>query len=513
MSVESVALSESGEPRPSTGSVDRLLLNGMAWTAVMRWSAQVVSWVGTAFAARLLGPGDYGLVAMAMLAIGFTRMVEDFGMDAVLVQDRTIDGDRQARLGGLILIAGLTFSLGFIVLAAPIAGFFKEPQVAMIVSVLGLLLITDSIQVIPRALLQRDMQFRRLALLQFIQVLATQSILVAGAYLGWGVWALVFNTLGGAIVVTLVLIAWRPFKVRWPHGLAQLTAPLLQGWRILASRFAWYAYTSADNIVIGRMLGKDALGVYGFASTFSTMVTQEIASVLGRVVPGVFSAVQHLREELRRYFLTLTELLCYLSLPVSIGTALIADLMVELVLGPQWDAVAAPLRILCIYAVFYASQVLVGHLLLWTGRFRANMWCSVLAATLMPAGFYLGARWGGLEGVAWSLVFVFPIVNLPAFVISFRAIGIDGWRWFGAFAPALASCIVMAGTVIALRSVLSNELPLLVYTAGCIAGGAIAYLVALLVFFRARMAAMWEFLKAIRGKDSPAALEPSAAVS
>src|SRR4051812_3370866 len=87
--------------------IDRLLIGGMAWTAILRWSAQIVSWVGTAMAARVLTPGDYGLIGMAMLAIGFLRLVEDFGMDAVLVQDRTIEGSRQAQVAGLILATGL----------------------------------------------------------------------------------------------------------------------------------------------------------------------------------------------------------------------------------------------------------------------------------------------------------------------------------------------------------------------------------------------------------------------
>lgn len=178
----------------SQSVLDRLLLSGMAWTAILRWTAQIISWVGTAFAARMLNPGDYGLVGMAMLAIGFVRMVEDFGMDAVLVQDRTIDGLRQARLAGLILLAGILFSVAFMVLSVPIAGFFKEPQVAVLITALSLLCIADALQVIPRAVLQREMEFRKLAGLQFVQVLATQVILVTGAWLGWGVWSLVFNS-------------------------------------------------------------------------------------------------------------------------------------------------------------------------------------------------------------------------------------------------------------------------------------------------------------------------------
>lgn len=478
-------------------ALDHLLVDGMAWTAALRWSAQAISWVGTAIAARLLTPGDYGLVSMAMLAIGLVRMVEDFGMDAVMVQDRSIDGVRQARLAGLILLTGFALCLAFIVLSGPVAMFFHEPQVASLITALSLLCIADALQVVPRALLQRQMEFRKLAILQFVQVFATQVVLVSAAWLGWGVWSLVFNSLGGAVAGTVLLIAWRPFSIRWPRDIHTLAQPLLQGWRILASRFAWYAYTSADQTVAGRVLGKDALGTYSFAMTFSTMISQEISSVLSRVVPGVFSTVQNRQEELRRYFLTLTELLSCVSLPVAFGMIVTADLVVALVLGPQWTAVVVPLRILSLYAAFYSCQVLIGHLLLWTGRFRANMWCSVLAATLLPAGFYIGSRWG-LAGIAWTWVIVFPLANLPAFVIAFRVIRINGRAWLGAFAPSLAASLVMTAAVVALRAVLPATLALPVDLAACVLTGAIVYIAVMLLGFRARIRAIWNFLRVIR---------------
>jgi teichuronic acid exporter len=373
----------------------------------------------------------------------------------------------------------------------------------MLVGSLGLLCIADALQVIPRATLQREMEFRKLAWLQFIQVAATQFVLVAGALMGWGVWSLVFNSLGGALVATLLLILWRPFKVQWPRDIAQLAMPLMQGWRILVSRFAYYGSTSADQVVIGRIFGKDALGAFSFAMTFSTTVSQEISSVLSRVVPGVFSTVQHRQDELRRYFLVLTEMLCYVALPVSIGTAVTADLVVAIVLGPQWDAVVAPLRILCLYSAFYSCQVLVAHLLLWTGRFRANMWCNILAGVALPVGFYVGARWG-LPGVAWVWVIGYAIVTLPALLISFRAISINTWQWLHAYVPALVGCAVMAAAVIALRLVLPATLPLPFYAAACILVGAAAYVGVVLLLFRRRLAMVWDFLKVIRSTDAVA---------
>ncbi len=168
----------------------------------------------------------------------------------------------------------------------------------------------------------------------------------------------------------------------------------------------------------------------------------------------------------------------------------------------------APLRILCIYAAFYSCQVLVGHLLLWTGRFRANMWCSVLAATLLPAGFYVGTRWG-LSGIAWVWVIGFPLVNLPAFVIAFRAIGINGWQWLNAFVPALVGCAAMVGAVLATRAVLPATLPLPIYTVACVGLGIMAYLATLLLLFRKRLLAVRYFLNVIRRKDAGAELPDS----
>lgn len=482
-------------------ALDRQLVTGIAWTAFFRWSAQIISWTATAVAARLLVPGDYGIVSMAMLVVGLVRMVEDFGLDSILVQDRSIVGDSQARLAGLIILVAATASAGIALLAQPIAVFFREPKVAAVVSVLGTLTLIEALQVVPRAALQRELKYRRLGWAQFIQVAVTQSVLLLGAFLGWRYWTLVSSHLAGAVAVTLFLIAWHPYSLRWPRNIFQLAKPLLQGWRVLASRAAWYAYSSADQTIVGRILGKDALGAYSFATTFSTTISQEISSVVSKVVPGVFSSVQDRRDELRRYFLILTEMLAYVTLPVSFGLAITADLVVQIVLGPQWDAVIAPLQLLCIYAAFYSCQVLIGHVLLWTGQFRANMWLSVLAATGMPVAFYIGAQWG-LVGVAWAWVIALPLLTVPALVIAFRTIRIGIWAWLNALWPGLAACLVMVGAVLALRTVLPVALPLPAYTAVSVATGGFVYAAVLWLFYRRRVLGILEFVRAIRPRTA-----------
>lgn len=484
-------------PPSPTESLDRSLASGIAWTAALRWLSQIVSWLGTLYAARLLSPGDFGLVSMAMLAIGLARITQEFGLDALLVQDRGIAGERYARLAGLLLLLGAGLATLFVLLAPLVAGFFGEPIVRDIVIGLAPLFLFDAVQVVPYAELQRNLQFRRLAIVGFVQVAVTSAALVAAVLADAGLWSLVASKLAGEAVVTVLLLAWRPYSVRWPRDIASLADPLAQGWRILASRIAWYAWSNADQTIIGRLLGKDALGAYSFAATFSTLAQQEIGAVVTKVVPGVFSEVQARTPELRRYFLLLTELITLATFPMAIGLALTADLLLPLVLGDKWIAVVAPLQILCIYSAFLSSQTLISHVLMWTGQFRTQMWCSVLAGVVMPLVLLAAARFG-IEGIAWTWTLVFPIVSVPAFYFAFRTIRISSRDWIASLTPAAVGCMVMIAAVILLRSVLPATTSPWTPAVASVACGALAYPLTLWFLFAARVRAMYAFALSLR---------------
>jgi teichuronic acid exporter len=474
--------------------IDRSLVSGIAWTALLRWLAQVVSWAGTLVAARILAPADYGLIAMAMLPIGLVRMVEDFGLDAVLVQDRTIDGTGQAKLAGFALLLGGALAAIFFAAAPLFANFFKEPSVAIAIQWLCLLLIFDSLQIVPRALLQRELAFRRLAFLTLVQVVATQAALVGAAMSGFGYLSLVFNSLAGGAAVTILLLWWKPYPVRFPHGIRTIAGPIFQGWRLLMSRAAWYAYSNADQTVIGRVIGKEALGAYSFATTFAYLPTQEISPIVSKVVPGVFAEVQNDKPRLRRYFLMLTEFTTLLTFPAAVGLALIADVLVALALGPKWSAVTGPMRILCIAVTFNAAQMLISHVLLWTGRFRANMWCSILAAATLPIAFLIGARYG-LEGVAWAWAVALPIVNMPAIVIAFRVMQLEVRPALAALMPASVACVFMTIGVLLAREVVPQYLPNYIRFGALVSVGFVTYVAALWLLYRRRVLALWSVVR------------------
>ncbi|HZF16516.1 MAG TPA: lipopolysaccharide biosynthesis protein [Steroidobacteraceae bacterium] len=489
----------------ATDELDRSLVSGIAWTAALRWVAQAVSWAGTLYAARILTPGDYGIAAAATLPIGLVRMVEDFGLDAVLVQDRRIEGQARAQLAGFALLLASGLAIGFFVAAQPIAAFFKEPLVATAIQLMCPLVLLDALQIVPRALLQRELAYRRLAILGFVQVCVTQVALIVAARAGLGYQSLVFNTLAGGTIVTAVLLYWRPYALRMPRDWRAIAAPIAQGWRLLMSRAAWYAYSNTDQTIVGRLLGKELLGAYSFATTFANLPIQEITSAFSRVVPGVFSTVQHDRAQLRRYFFVLTEVIALLAIPSAVGLALVAEPLVALALGPQWAAVVAPLRILCAAAAFTAVQVLVSHVLMWTGRFRANMWCTFLAAAALPGALYFGAGFS-VAGVAWAMAIGLPIVNLPAIVIAARIMQASPRLWLRALLPAILCSAAMAAGVLAEQSTIARGLSTALSLTVQIATGAAIYVAALLIFYRERVLALVAF---VRGTPAASPVEAS----
>jgi PST family polysaccharide transporter len=494
-----------GDTATVTGSqaLDRSLVDGIAWTAVLRWIQQIVSWAALLYAARVLQPSDFGLIAMARTAIGLARLAEDFGLDTVLLQDRGLEGERRARLAGFALLLGAGLMILFIGLALPLANSYGEPAVASVVIALSFMFILDALQILPRAMLQRHLQFRRLALVGFAQGVVTSGVLVLCVFSGLGFWSLFLNTLAGGIASTVLLLWWEPYRVAWPRELRTILGPILQGWRVLVSRIAWYGYNNLDQVVIGSMLGKDRLGAYGFAGDLAKQPMEEITSVVSRVAPGVFINVQNNMPAMRRYFLILTEFLTYLVFPVGAGIALTADYVVELVLGPQWRAVVEPLRILCLYAAFLSSQTLVAHILLWTGQFRALMWCSLLTVAMLLPAFWFGAKIGGLVGVAWMWTIVFPLSNIPPLVIGFRTIHIRFSDWFRTMTPALVACAVMTAVVLTVRFEVSRSLSPWLGLGFEAAAGALAYVATLWLLFRSRLMMIIDIVRSVRKGPTP----------
>lgn len=490
----------------SRSTLDRSLVHGLAWTGATKWATQLVTWAASLLVVRWLAPSAYGLVGMALVFIGFMQLVNEFGLGAAVVRQRDLTEQQIAQVGGLALLVGCALCALSAGVAGWIAVFFNSPPVRAIVLAFGLQFPIGALQVLPRSLLQRDLNFRRVALTDGVEPVVTAGVTLTLAALGYGYWALVFGPLAGRVVSTTLFWSWRPHRIAWPGRIGTIAGAVTFGWQIVVARVAWYAYSNADFAVVGRVLGNTALGVYTIGWTIGSIPVERISSLLAGVAPGVLSAVQHDQAALRRYMVRITEGLSLITFPAAVGIALIADLFVDVVLGSQWHPAIWPLRILALSAALRSISALPSQIAIATGHSKRNMQLSLMASLMLPGLFYLATRWGP-AGVATVWLLGHPLLVMPWFLgYAWHLTGMRASAYARALGPATGATAVMALAVLAVRALTppqstgaALQLALAVAT-GSVVYGAIVY-----VRYRDRVRGLWRLLRP--GRDGASSVQ------
>ena len=462
----------------------------------MKWATQVVTWASTVVVARILTPEDYGLLAMSTVFLGLITMLSEFGFGSAVVVLRGLSEDQVAQLNTAAALFGL---VGFVIGCAaawPLSTFFDAPPLVAITVVMSAGFIITGFQVVPQALLQRDLRFKQLALIQGVQALVASSAAVLFAIAGLRYWTLVLGSLLSLMVHAGAIVALRPQGFGVPR-LREIAPALRFSWRILAQRLAWYAYNRADIMIAGRVLGSRALGAYSIAWSLANIPIEKVTVVVTRVTPAFFAAVQQDPAALRRYLLRITEGLSLMVVPATVGLALVTPDLVPLVFGDKWLAVIAPLQLLAMYASVRSVVTLLPQILNVIGESRFVMLNNVLALCVLPPAFYLASR-EGTVGVAAVWAGLYPLVTIPLYSKVFRLLDLSPLAYARALWPALSSCLLMGLAVLAVRALLPVDLPLAVRVAAQVGAGGAVYAATALHLHRARVLAFVRLIKDVR---------------
>lgn len=466
----------------------------------MKWVTSLLTWGVTLVIARLLTPDEYGLFGMAMVFIGFAQLASEAGLVATIVQAPELDESYAARLGGLALMLAVAIAAFSVGISSLLAVFFREPAVQMIVMALSLMFILRGVQVLRRGLITRALRFHQIAWIDAAEAVMTSLATLGYALLGWGYWALVGGALTGLATGTVLSVVLYPHRIELPRHINEFSGSIRFGAHVFGGQVAWYAYTAADFVVVGRMLGATALGAYTFAWVIAGIAVERLAAMTGRVVPAVFAAVQQDKAALRRYVYRLTEGLALVTMPACIGIALVADLIVVVGLGEAWVAAIAPMRILAVYAAFRCLAVILPHVLVYTGHARQSMHYNIIALLVLPPLFIAGASVAGASGVAWAWLIGYPLLTAFTYLRYLRkSISLSMTQYLGSLGAALGATGVMTAAVLGVRAVLPEAVPSPLVLTILVATGALAYGGVVFALHRKRLA---EMLRLLRSPDS-----------
>jgi|SoiMethySBSTD1v2_1073268.scaffolds.fasta_scaffold02057_7 O-antigen/teichoic acid export membrane protein len=390
------------------------LANSLFWTAWSRAVLQGLSLISTLVVARLLSPGDYAVMALATLCVSVLITIVGLGMGSAIIQYRDLDRSQLNSCFWLTIGASIIGYLLLYALAPAIAAWFEQPPLTSVVRVLALLLPLAAARTVPDALLRKDLALDKVSQVEMAAAAFASPLVFFLALAGAGVWALVAGLLGASFIQTLMTMR----LARWVAGFR--LAPLHPGGVFsfglasVGTQLCWLVYDQADTIILGKMVGGTALGLYALAKQLATMPTEKISTVATLITSAVMAQLQSDLPALRNHFLRTIRLTGWLTVPLTVGIAAAAQDLVSLALGPKWLPLVPILQAVSPYVAFRSLAVLLPPALLAKRRASLLLRYNLALLAIMPLAFYAGAVLAGAVGVAsaWSLVYPFFVLFL-----------------------------------------------------------------------------------------------------
>ena len=270
-------------------SIGSRVLQGIAWKASSQVILQITRMVVALLLARLLTPHDWGLAGMVILFAGFTIVFTDNALGTALIQRRDVRDEDKSTVFWFSAAVGLALAVVGVLVAAPLADFYDEPDVRWLFVAFSVGFIVNALGTTQMALLVREMQFRRLELRQMAATIVGAVIAISIALAGLGAWAIVGQLLGEAVTSTVLLWLLTPWRPSFVFSTASFRRLGGFAGNVFAQNIVWQSARSLSGILIARVLGAAALGMYTLATTVILTPFVRIAAPLQQVFLPAFS--------------------------------------------------------------------------------------------------------------------------------------------------------------------------------------------------------------------------------
>lgn len=363
--------------------------------------------------ARLLDPTDFGLLGMVTAFTGVLSLFRDFGLSAVAVQLPSISEAQSSTLFWINLLVGGLLSLITVASAPAVSGFYHQPQLLLVTVIVATGFLMNGASVQHSALLQRQMRFRALALIDVIALIVSIAVAISTALAGCGYWALVAMTL--CVPATTTIGLW--LASGWVPGLPSrgigLRSMMRFGGTLTLNGFVVYVASNFDKVLLGKFWGAEVLGIYGRAYQLIRIPTDSLNSAVGEVAFAALSRLQDDAQRLKSYFLKGYSLVLALTVPLTVVCGLFAGDLVRVLLGPKWLQAIPIFRLLAPTILVFAIANPLGWLLIALGLVGRGLRIGLVIGPLMIASYFVGLSHGP-RGVAFAYSTIMVLWVVPA---------------------------------------------------------------------------------------------------
>lgn len=407
------------------------------WSLLIRSGIRGVGFVRNIVLARLLSPDDFGLFGITLVVLSIMDRFSNTGLQSALVQKRTDIKDHLSTAWTVQALRGVFLSLILVSFAPYIGGFFDEPRAVPLIQVLGLIVFLQGLQNPGVLYYKRELDFRPQFIQRFGGTLSDLFVSIIFALIWQNVWALMLGLTIGSIARLIFSFTLHPFRPRIRIEISKARELGRYGrWVFLNNALFFLAYRG-DNLIVGKMLGAPALGVYMMAYSISEVVTVEVSRLMTEIAFPAYSRIQERKELLQRAFLMSVELTVAIAVPVTCMLILLAKPITDLLLGSRWTPVAAVLPFLAIAGCMRALISTGGVVFNATGKPMYTFLTSLVGVGVTYALIFpLMSRYG-LAGVAVAVAAGQIAMLFPFFAYTRQTLGLSTIAVVRRMGPAL----------------------------------------------------------------------------
>jgi O-antigen/teichoic acid export membrane protein len=355
--------------------------------------------------ARILSPKEFGLLAMVSVFIAVGTLLTDSGFGIALLRLVSPTPQQCASVFYFNLAVSVFCAAILCAASGAIAAFFRTPELRLVVCAMSLALVFNSLGLVQTVMLTRLLNFRDQARATVPAAAVSGVVAVFLACFGWGVWALVVQSLLSSLLRSIVLWwlnSWRPqtrFSLEAMRGLFGFSC------RLLASGGLDMAFNQMYPLIIGRLYEPRQLGLYNLAQQFQQVPVTIVTSVYSRVNFPMMSAAQENASQLVQVFWQALQFLSAAIVLIMCCLFVSAEDVVVLLVGPQWRDCIPYLRIMCLLGLLLPVHLINLDILKVKGRSDLFLRLEIIKKALGVAALLVTWRFG-VKALLWGQVAV-----------------------------------------------------------------------------------------------------------
>jgi O-antigen/teichoic acid export membrane protein len=436
-------------------SIGSRTVTGIAWLTIARIVSAVFAFLTTVVVARILTPADFGLVVIGTTVSTIIASISAMSLAEAVVQHPNPTRDVLNTAWTCNLIRSVIIAALCATLAYPVAGFFEDERIVPI-----LLMLATGVSVVglenPRmALVARDLVFWPRALGVVTGSLVNFAVSVAIAFWLKSYWALVFGLVAAQITITILSYALLSYRPSLDLSRAKELMSF-SGW-VMLGQFINTLSWNFDQLLVGKAMSLSQLGQYRVGNQIAFMPTREAMSALQPVLFPALTKFVGEREVLAQVYQRAQTLLTALVLPAGVGLALIAEPLIYVLLGEQWQASAVVVQILApVFAIQTIGNV-AQALAMAAGKTKSLFLRDTIAAVFRLLCIITGAYYFGFIGILWARALIGVTAPILSMLVAKHVAGIGLVQQLWANRRTFIAILIMVCATLPVTIALSGE--------------------------------------------------------